>query len=149
MIDGVIIKELKKFIDDRGWLTEIYRRDEVDLSPAMSYVSLTLPGVARGPHEHVYQSDFFIFIGPGSFRLHLWDRREESKTKGEKIEIEVGADNPCTVLVPPGVVHGYQCISDEPALSINFPDKLYKGIAKQDEIDEIRWEKDENSPYKI
>ncbi|MDD2680669.1 MAG: dTDP-4-dehydrorhamnose 3,5-epimerase family protein [Patescibacteria group bacterium] len=149
MIEGVIIKELKKFSDDRGWLTEIYRRDEVDLSPAMSYVSLTLPGVARGPHEHVYQSDFFIFIGPGTFRLHLWDRRVGSKTKGEKIEIEVGIDNPCTVLVPPGVVHGYQCISDEPALSINFPDKLYKGIMKQDEIDEIRWEQDENSPYKI
>jgi dTDP-4-dehydrorhamnose 3,5-epimerase len=149
MIAGVIIKELKKFSDDRGWLTEIYRRDEVDLSPAMSYVSLTLPGVVRGPHEHVYQSDFFIFIGPGNFRLHLWDRREGSKTKGEKLEIELGLDNPCTVLVPPGVVHGYQCISDEPALSINFPDKLYKGIRKQDEIDEIRWEKDENSPYKI
>jgi dTDP-4-dehydrorhamnose 3,5-epimerase len=149
MIAGVIIKELKKFSDDRGWLTEIYRRDEVDLAPAMSYVSLTLPGVIRGPHEHVYQSDFFIFIGPGNFRLHLWDRREGSKTKGEKLEIELGLDNPCTVLVPPGVVHGYQCISDEPALSINFPDKLYKGIRKQDEIDEIRWEKDENSPYKI
>jgi len=149
MIEGVIIKELKKFSDDRGWLTEIYRRDEVDLAPAMSYVSLTLPGVARGPHEHVYQSDYFIFIGPGSFRLNLWDRRADSKTKGEKLEIEVGANNPCTVLVPPGVVHGYQCISDEPALSINFPDKLYKGIAKKDEIDEIRWEQDENSPYKI
>jgi len=149
MINGVIIKELKKFSDDRGWLTEIYRRDEIDLSPAMSYVSLTLPGVARGPHEHVYQSDYFIFIGPGNFRLHLWDRRADSSTKGEKMEIEVGENNPCTVLVPPGVVHGYQCISDVPALSINFPDKLYKGIAKKDEIDEIRWEQDENSPYKI
>lgn len=149
MINGVIIKELKKFSDDRGWLTEIYRRDEVDLSPAMSYVSLTLPGVVRGPHEHVYQSDYFIFIGPGSFRLHLWDRRADSSTKGEKVEIEVGSDNPCTVLVPPGVVHGYQCISDVPALSINFPDKLYKGIAKKDEIDEIRWEQNKKSPYKI
>jgi dTDP-4-dehydrorhamnose 3,5-epimerase len=149
MIEGVIIKELKKFSDDRGWLTEIYRRDEVDLSPAMSYVSLTLPGVVRGPHEHVYQSDYFIFIGPGNFKLYLWDRREGSITKGEKIEIEVGIDNPVSVLVPPGVVHGYKCISEMPALSINLPDKLYKGVSKQAEIDEIRWEEDENSPYKI
>lgn len=149
MIKGLIIKELKKFTDERGWLTEIYRRDEVDLAPAMSYLSLTLPGVVRGPHEHVYQSDFFIFLGPGRFRLHLWDRREDSSTKGEKMEIEVGEGNPCSVLVPPGVVHGYQCISDIPALSINFPDKLYKGIAKKDEIDEIRWEIDPASPYKI
>jgi dTDP-4-dehydrorhamnose 3,5-epimerase len=149
MIAGVIIKELKKFSDERGWLTEIYRRDEVDLSPAMSYVSLTLPGVVRGPHEHVYQSDYFIFIGPGNFKLYLWDRREDSATKGKKMEIEVGADNPCAVLVPPGVVHGYKCISEVPALSINLPDKLYKGVTKQTEIDEIRWEEDENSPYKI
>jgi len=34
-------------------------------------------------------------------------------------------------------------------LSINMPDKLYKGVLKQDEIDEIRWEKDPESPYKI
>ncbi len=149
MINGVIVKELKKFTDDRGWLTEIYRRDELDSAPAMSYVSLTLPGVVRGPHEHVYQSDYFVFIGPGSFRLHLWDRRPESKTAGEKMELEVGELNPCAVLVPPGVVHGYQCISEVAALSINLPDKLYKGVAKQDEIDEIRWEQDPNSPYII
>ncbi|HQQ38418.1 MAG TPA: dTDP-4-dehydrorhamnose 3,5-epimerase family protein [bacterium] len=149
MIKGVIIKEIKKFSDDRGWLMEIYRRDESDLAPAMSYVSLTLPGVIRGPHEHVYQSDFFIFIGPGRFRLHLWDRRADSSTKGEKMEIEVGEDNPCSVLVPPGVVHGYQCLSGVPALSINLPDKLYKGVLKQDEIDEIRWEQNPDSPYKI
>ncbi|MDX9779096.1 MAG: dTDP-4-dehydrorhamnose 3,5-epimerase family protein [Patescibacteria group bacterium] len=149
MIEGVIIKNLKKFSDDRGWLTEIYRRDELDSSPAMSYVSLTLPGVVRGPHEHVYQSDYFIFIGPGNFRLYLWDRRSGSASNGKKMEIEVGVDNPCAVLVPPGVVHGYKCISDVPALSINLPDKLYKGVGKTDEIDEIRWEEDENSPYII
>ena len=149
MIEGVIVKNLKQFSDDRGWLTEIYRRDELDTSPAMSYVSLTLPGVVRGPHEHVYQSDYFIFIGPGNFRLHLWDRRSNSVSNGKKMEIEVGADNPCAVLVPPGVVHGYKCISDVPALSINLPDKLYKGVGKADEIDEIRWEEVENSPYVI
>jgi dTDP-4-dehydrorhamnose 3,5-epimerase len=65
------------------------------------------------------------------------------------MEIEVGEDNPCSVLVPPGVVHGYQCLSGVPALSINLPDKLYKGVLKQDEIDEIRWEQNPDSPYKI
>lgn len=149
MIEGVIIRELKKFSDNRGWLSEIYRRDEIDLSPAMSYISLTLPGVIRGPHEHVYQSDYFIFIGPGNFRLYLWDRRSESASKGEKMEIEVGEDNPCSVLVPPGVVHGYKCVSEIAALSINLPDRLYKGVSKKEEVDEIRWEEDENSPYKI
>lgn len=149
MIKGVIIKDLKKNEDNRGYLVEIYRRDEVDLGVAMSYLSVTLPGIARGPHEHVYQTDYFIFPGAGDFTLYLWDRRADSATFGEKLELVVGASHPCSVIVPPGVIHGYKCISIEPAVSINFPDKLYKGIAKQEEVDEIRWEKDNDSPYKI
>lgn len=149
MINGVIIKELKKYEDDRGYLMEVYRRDEIDLGVAMAYLSVTLPGVARGPHEHVYQTDYFIFPGAGDFNLYLWDRRANSTTFGERMELVVGETNPCTVIVPPGVVHGYKCVSDVPAVSINFPDKLYKGVAKKEEVDEIRWEQDSNSPYKI
>ena len=149
MIKGVIVKALNKYRDDRGWLAEIFRRDEFSFDPAMAYVSETMPGVARGPHEHVHQSDCFVFLGPGSFRLYLWDRRSDSETNGESVELEVGADNPTLVIVPPGVVHGYKCVSDVPALSINLPDKLYKGEGKKEEIDEIRWEQDPASPYKI
>lgn len=149
MIKGVEIKELKKNVDDRGWLAEIYRADELDFSPVMSYVSLTNPGVVRGPHEHVKQSDCFVFIGPGNFCLYLWDRRSESPTFREKMELEVGADNQVLVIVPPGVVHGYKCISESAALCINLPDKLYKGEGKSEEVDEIRWEKDPQSPYII
>ncbi|MGI6374033.1 MAG: dTDP-4-dehydrorhamnose 3,5-epimerase family protein [Patescibacteria group bacterium] len=149
MIAGVVIKKLKKHSDERGYLMEIFRHDELDLAVAMAYLSLTLPGVKRGPHEHVYQSDYFIFPGPGEFKLVLWDRRPESKTKGVKQELLVGETNPCTVLVPPGVVHGYQCVSAVPALSINFPDKLYRGLNKGEEIDEIRWEERADSPYQL
>ncbi|MDD5031978.1 MAG: dTDP-4-dehydrorhamnose 3,5-epimerase family protein [Patescibacteria group bacterium] len=149
MIEGVIIKKLKKYDDDRGWLTEIFRQDEDGFSPVMSYVSLTKPGVARGPHEHVKQTDRFIFVGPGEFLLYLWDRRENSKTKGESMEIKVGASDPSLVIVPPGVVHGYKCVSAEGGMSINLPDKLYKGEGKNEEVDEIRWEGREDSPYKI
>lgn len=149
MINGVIIKQLNKYNDERGWLTEIFRRDELAFDPAMAYVSLTKPGVIRGPHEHVAQSDCFVFLGPGSFCLYLWDRRESSSTCGDKLELVVGDDNPTLVIVPPGVVHGYKCISDISALSINLPDKLYKGEGKKEEIDEIRWEIDPASPYKI
>lgn len=149
MINGVIIKTINKNEDERGWLAEIFRQDELELKPLMSYISLTNPGVVRGPHEHIAQSDCFVFLGPGSFRLYLWDRRADSATKGESLEIEVGENNPSLVTVPPGVVHGYKCISAVPALSINLPDKLYRGEGKKEEVDEIRWEKDPNSPYHI
>ena len=149
MIKGVIIKEINKYADERGWLAEIFRSDELAFNPAMSYVSLTKPGVIRGPHEHKTQSDCFVFLGPGSFNLYLWDRREDSETKGEALQIEVGENNPRLVIVPPGVVHGYKCISEIAALSLNFPDQLYKGKHKQEEIDEIRWENEVDSPYQI
>ncbi|MCK4553974.1 dTDP-4-dehydrorhamnose 3,5-epimerase family protein [Candidatus Parcubacteria bacterium] len=155
MIKGVIIKKLNKFKDDRGWLAEIFRNDEIDFSPAMSYVSVTKPGVIRGPHEHVEQSDCFVFVGPGSFELHLWDRQKGRRDSGispsedEYMKLKVGENNPTMVIVPPGVVHGYKCISDCDGWCINLPDKLFKGGNKKKEVDEIRWENRDNSPYKI
>ena len=154
MIKGVIIKKLNKYKDDRGWLAEIYREDEDGYHPAMSYVSVTNPGVVRGPHEHIKQSDCFVFIGPGDFELHLWERRlSRAKTsdskRGEYIKLEVGEKNPTIVIVPPGVVHGYKCVSDCPAYCINLPDKLYKGKNKKQEVDEIRWEDEKKSLYVI
>lgn len=150
MIQGVLINKIDKYEDQRGFLAELFRSDNLSGYLAeMAYLSYTKPGVIRGPHEHKYQSDLFVFFGPGKFRLYLWDRRENSETKGESLELEVGEDNKVSVLIPPGVVHGYKCISEIPALSLNFPDKLYRGQGKKEEVDEIRWEEDESSPYKI
>ena len=148
-MEGVIIKKLIKNEDSRGWLAEIYRNDELNYQPVMGYVSATKSGVIRGPHEHKFQSDCFVFVGPGKFELHLWDNRENSETKGEYLKIEVGEANPTMVIVPPGIVHGYKCVSESDAYSINLPDKLYKGQKKSEEVDEIRWEKDPDSPFKI
>ena len=149
MIKDVVIKELKKYEDERGWLCEIFREDEIDYKIPMSYISETKPGVIRGPHEHQKQSDLFVFIGPGKFKLYLWDNRKDSETYQEKMEIEAGEDNLISVIVPPGVVHGYKCISDQPAWCINLPNKLYKGENKKEKIDEIRWEENSDSPFKI
>ncbi|MEI7497690.1 MAG: dTDP-4-dehydrorhamnose 3,5-epimerase family protein [Candidatus Falkowbacteria bacterium] len=148
MINEVVIKPLNQYKDDRGWLTEIFRNDETEFRPEMGYVSLTNQGVIRGPHEHVAQADCFVFVGPGEFELHLWDRRDTSSTNGEYFKVTVGENNPSMVIVPAGVVHGYKCVKG-PAYSINLPDKLYKGEKKQEEIDEIRWEEKTDSPYHI
>lgn len=149
MIKDVIITELKKYNDERGWLSEIFRRDETSLKPEMGYVSVTKSGVARGPHEHKDQSDFFIFLGPGKFRLYLWENRSGNENYRQMETYEVGDGNPVSVIVPLGVVHGYKCISDVSGMVINLPDKLYKGEEKKEEVDEIRWEGFENSPFVI
>jgi len=145
-MEGVEIKELKAFEDKRGWLTEIFRDDESTFKPVMSYLSMTNPGLIRGPHEHVEQTDYFCFIG--KFRLYLWDNRKESSTYKEHEFVDT-TDNPTIAIVPPGVVHAYKNIADEAGLVINMPDRLYRGEGKKEAVDEIRYEDDPSSPFRI
>jgi len=148
-IDGVVVRSLSRHEDERGWLSELYRTDEWDHQVAMCYASWTLPGKARGPHEHVYQSDCFAFLGPGTFRLYLWDARQECKTHQQRMRLDVGEENPVVVLVPPRVVHAYKCISEDKGLVVNLPDKLYAGEQRKQEVDEIRHEDKENTPFSL
>jgi len=149
-IEGVIVEELIKFSDERGFLVETFRIDNLpdNLQPVMSYVSYTRPRIARGPHEHLKQTDIFCFIGPSNFRIKLWDNREESRTYGNCMEVIGGEDNPISIIVPPGVVHGYKNISPKAdGMVLNYPDKLYRGWDKKEEVDEIRHEDKEDEFY--
>ncbi|ABB14514.1 dTDP-4-dehydrorhamnose 3,5-epimerase family protein [Carboxydothermus hydrogenoformans] len=150
-IEGVIIRPLKKHIDERGWLCELFRQDEIEetIMPVMSYISQTLPGIVRGPHEHKEQTDYFAFIGPGNFKIYLWDNRRDSSTYGNRQIIYAGEDNPAVIIVPPGVVHAYKNVSTKPGLVFNSPNKLYAGWGRKEQVDEVRWENKENSPFII
>lgn len=150
-IEGVIVEPLKKHHDPRGWLVEVFRSDELapPLFPVMGYMSETLPGVTRGPHEHVEQADLFVFIGPGDFRIKLWDNRPSSPTYQNRMTVIGGSETPMRLIVPPGVVHGYTNISKTPAMSYNFPNRLYRGLGRKEPIDEVRHEADPNSPYRM
>ena len=150
-IDGIVWKPLTKYHDGRGWLCELFRQDELEeqFLPAMAYASVTEPGVARGPHEHVDQADYFCFFGPSDFQLYLWDVRPFSPTRGVMQVETVGASNPTAVIVPPGVVHAYRNVGDEPGLVFNCPNRLYKGWGKQEPVDEIRHEDVPESPFRM
>lgn len=150
-ISGVILRPLSRHADARGWLVELYREDELpeSLHPVMAYVSQTLPGVARGPHEHLHQTDTFAFIGPGDFELLLWDARPQSPTYGTHSRTVCGQSHPCSVTIPPGVVHAYRNISDVPGWVFNAPNRLYAGHGKREPVDEIRHELAADSPYRL
>jgi len=150
-IDGIIWKSLGMFRDKRGWLCELFRHDEMDQKyhPTMCYISMTEPGVARGPHEHVDQADYFCFIGPSNFKVYLWDNRKDSPTFGNKEVKVVGQDAPFALIVPAGVVHAYQNVGDAQGIVFNAPNQLYKGWDKKDPVDEIRHEEHSGSIYKL
>ncbi|HZU36989.1 MAG TPA: dTDP-4-dehydrorhamnose 3,5-epimerase family protein [Gemmataceae bacterium] len=150
-IAGVIWKPLRRFTDERGWLCELFRHDELpaEFHPAMAYASVTQPGVARGPHEHVDQADYFCFFGPSNFKVYLWDNRPASPTYRVRQTDVVGVDKPMALIVPAGVVHAYQNVGREPGLVFNAPNRLYRGPGKKDPVDEIRHEDQADSPYRL
>jgi len=150
-IDDVQVRTLRPIEDERGWLCELYRRDEVDESvlPAMSYASMTRPNVARGPHEHRDQTDWICFVGPSDFLLLLWANRPWSATYRRRMRLVVGESNPAMVMIPPGVVHGYRNVGSRDGMVMNFPNRLYRGQGRTQAVDEIRHELDENTAYII
>lgn len=150
-IKDVVVRELRKFNDSRGWLVELFRHDELasEFFPAMSYISSTNPGVTRGPHEHVDQADLFCFLGPSNFKFRMWDNRPESETFRNMMTMIVGADDPTMVVVPKGVVHAYQNVGDTDGIVINCPNRLYMGPEHRQPVDEIRHEDDPETIFRM
>ncbi|RMG00181.1 MAG: dTDP-4-dehydrorhamnose 3,5-epimerase [Nitrospirae bacterium] len=147
IFEGVIIRDLSVYSDERGWLMEVFRRDELPrgFMPQMGYVSLTHPGVVRGPHEHIKQTDYFCFLG--EFNLYLWDNRKGSPSYGKGMIIR--DMNRKIAIVPPGIVHAYKNAGSVDALVLNFPDKLYRGEGKREEVDEVRYENIPDTPFRV
>jgi dTDP-4-dehydrorhamnose 3,5-epimerase len=148
-VKDVIVKDLPRFVDDRGWLTELFREDDIEARymPVMAYISMTHPGVTRGPHEHVDQSDCFAFIGPSDFKVFLWDNRKDSPTYMTRQVVYAGENAPRTVIIPPGVVHAYRNVGGKSGMVVNLPNRLYAGRGKKEPVDEIRHETDPNTIY--
>ncbi|HEV7860711.1 MAG TPA: dTDP-4-dehydrorhamnose 3,5-epimerase family protein [Pyrinomonadaceae bacterium] len=150
-IRDVSVRDLRKFIDERGWLAELFRHDELaaEFYPVMSYISSTQPDTTRGPHEHLDQADLFCFIGPSTFKLRMWDNRPDSETYDHVMTLFVGEDNPQAVVIPKGVVHAYRNVGHVQGIVINCPNRLYMGHGKREEIDEIRHEDDPETIFRM
>lgn len=150
-IHDVVVRDLHKYVDERGWLAEVFRHDEMDAQfhPVMVYISSTAPHVSRGPHEHTHQTDYFCFIGPSNFKLRMWDNRSESKTYRRVMTLFVGADDPKIVIIPPGIAHGYRNIGGVDGVVINCPNRLFMGEGKREPVDEIRHEDDPDTIFRL
>ncbi len=150
-IKDVVVHNLRKFNDERGWLVELFRHDELagEFFPAMAYISATNPGMTRGPHEHVDQADLFCFPGPARFKLRMWDNRPDSETFRNMMTLTTSADDPKAVIVPKGIVHAYQNVGDTGGIVINCPNRLYMGAGRGEQVDEIRHEDDPNTIFRM
>ncbi|MBS4022834.1 MAG: dTDP-4-dehydrorhamnose 3,5-epimerase family protein [Dethiobacter sp.] len=125
MIKGVKVKGLKKIPDERGCLVEILRCDDKQfLNFGQVYMTSCYPGVVKGWHFHKLQTDNMCVV-KGMAKIVLYDRREDSETKGEINEFFMGDRNPLLLSIPPEIAHGIKAIGTEEALVINVPDYPY------------------------
>ena len=133
-IEGVIVKELRVNPDERGRLMEIMRNDDPFFQDfGQVYMTTNYPGVVKAWHAHKSQTDHVACV-QGMIKMVLYDGREDSPTYRTINEFFVGIHNPRLIVIPPGVYHGWKCISDEESVVVNIPNRVYS----HDDPDEIR-----------
>ncbi len=123
-IDGVMVKTLKKWSDQRGYFIEQIKRGDLDdegrpFIPEQPFAqtsrSLTYarggnpPELIKAFHWHERQWDYWDIV-QGNARTVLVDLREESPTAGKIQVVMMGEHAPRIVAIPPRVAHGFQCL---------------------------------------
>lgn len=107
--------------DERGWLTESFR---ADLMPALGVPArfaqenrtLSHAGVLRGLHyQECHAQGKLVQVLTGRIWDVAVDLRAGSDTRGRWVAMELDAEQPESLWIPPGFAHGFYVI-DGPAL---------------------------------
>jgi dTDP-4-dehydrorhamnose 3,5-epimerase len=108
-IEGVRLSPLTSHPDDRGAMTEIFRRAWVDGMREMvqSNLSISRANVLRGLHFHRKQADYWCFLNGTAF-VGLHDLRQGSPTEGKGAGLRIATEESLWALyIPRGVAHGF------------------------------------------
>lgn len=124
MLKGIKIKTIDRFIDERGFFTEVMRTDWKDLfgddAIKQANHSFTYPNVIRAWHRHLRgQVDYFLVL-KGSINIGVYDDHS-----GELDEIVSSGLDLRIVRVPGEYWHGFKAVGNEPAMLLYFTTNLY------------------------
>ena len=135
LIDGIVIKNLKPILDERGYLQECLRSDWPMFKKfGQAYITIAFPNVIKAWHMHKIQTDNMVCI-QGNGKLVLYDNREKSSTYKKINEIFFGEKNPILITIPPNIWHGFKAIGGKQIIVLNCPTELYN----YDNPDEYRF----------
>ena len=121
MLEGLIVLDLERFQDERGFFYESYNQSYVQNQ--LGEVSFVQDNVAytdkkytfRGLHQQLgkFGQGKLISVISGSILDVVVDIRPESKTFGEAYQITLTDTNNVQLFVPAGFLHGYLTLSDK------------------------------------
>ncbi len=124
MLQGIRIRPIKRLSDERGFFTEVMRKDWKELfgedTVAQANFSFTYPDVIRAWHRHVKgQVDYFLALR-GLIKICAFD----DKTSEVNEVISSGLDLQ-VVRMPGHYWHGFKALGNEPAMLLYFTTNLY------------------------
>jgi dTDP-4-dehydrorhamnose 3,5-epimerase len=138
MIDGVEIKELVTYPDERGFFREVIRSSDDFFAEGFGQFSHSrmFAGVAKAWHIHKTQVDWW-YVPVGNIKVGLSDRRDDSPTFGQTEVLFLGDNYGSKVLkIPPGVAHGCSVLGAEAHLlyiTSNTYDPAEEGRIRHDD----------------
>src|ERR671936_1024356 len=107
VVDRIEVIPLRKFEDDRGWLTEVARERRLPKHTQQTNVSFSRQGTIRGLHYHERgQDDLFVCL-QGRARVVALNRET-----GETFSEDIGDGNFAAVYVPGNLAHGFEALTD-------------------------------------
>ena len=120
MIEGVIIKPLRKIPDERGTIMHMMKSDDPEFEKfGEIYFSTVYPGVIKGWHLHKEMTLNYAVVH-GMIKLVLYDERDSSSTNGMIQEIFLGSDNYNLVKIPPMIWNGFKGMATTTAIVANL-----------------------------
>lgn len=137
-IPDVFIIEPKIFLDDRGYFTESYKKEDFDkhagheINFIQDNQSKSTYGVLRGLHFQKGKDAQakLVRVIKGRVVDVAVDLRKSSPTFGKYVMVELSEDNMRQLFVPRGFAHGFQVLSEE-AIFIYKVDNKYAPQSEQ------------------
>ena len=115
----VVVVEPRVHGDERGYFMETWRPDLFgEAGLAAEFVqdnqSSSMRGVLRGLHYQIRQPQGkLVRVISGRVFDVAVDLRRSSQTCGQWTGVELAADRPCMLWVPPGFAHGFYVLSGQ------------------------------------
>ena len=124
MLQGIRTRPIRRVTDERGFFTEVMRKDWTELfgedNVAQANLSFTYPNIIRAWHRHVKgQTDYFLAL-KGMIKICAFD----DKTSEVNEIISSGLDLQ-VVRMPGHYWHGFKALGNEPAMLLYFTTNLY------------------------
>lgn len=117
---GIEIKDLKKHVDNRGWLAEFFRPESVG-SDKLGQVTITTahPGIVKANHYHKRKHEWYCVI-QGKMELAL----KNNKTN-EKESIVLSDEELKLVKISPNISHGFKNVGKDMLYLLMYIDEPF------------------------